>query len=74
MGFGETMAGGNAPRSRLCHQCDSCRCRECYSLGSVDRRVLHRPEETLDEDIPRCINTGEDVLDCLLGVMGDLLC
>jgi hypothetical protein len=35
-------------------------------LGSDDGRVLHLIEDILNFDLPRCISTREEVLDCLL--------
>ncbi|MEJ2700355.1 MAG: hypothetical protein P8Z70_11940 [Desulfuromonadales bacterium] len=42
-------------------------------LGTTDGRVLHRLEELLDKEVPRFIATREDVFDCLVGAMRDLL-
>lgn len=48
---------------------------ECVmnELGTNDGRVLHRMEEVLNDDIPRFITTREEVFDCLVGVMSDML-
>lgn len=43
------------------------------ALDSSDSDVLHRLEELLNHELPRCIGTREEVYDCLLGVMRDLL-
>jgi hypothetical protein len=43
------------------------------ALGSDDGRVLHRLEEILNNEIPRCIDTREEVYDCLLGMMQHIL-
>lgn len=42
-------------------------------LGTMDGAVLHRLEEILNHEIPRFIATREEVFNCLLGVMSDLL-
>ena len=42
-------------------------------LGSVDGRVLHRLEEVMVHEMPTFIITREEVFDCLVGVMRDLL-
>mgnify|MGYP001397596027 CR=1 FL=1 len=42
-------------------------------LGSVDGRVLHRLEEVMIREMPAFIRTREEVFDCLVGVMRDLL-
>lgn len=43
------------------------------ALGTSDGRVLHRLEEILNNDIPRFISTREEVYDCLVEVMRDIL-
>lgn len=43
------------------------------TLGTDEGRVLHRIEEILNRDIPLFINTREEVYDCLVEVMRDLL-
>lgn len=43
------------------------------TLGTDDGAVLHRIEEILNNEIPRFIATREDVYDCLLGAMRDIL-
>lgn len=43
------------------------------ALGTADGRVLHRLEEILNTDIPRFIDTREEIYDCLLGAMRDVL-
>jgi len=43
------------------------------ALGTVDGRVLHRMEEILDKEVPRFLGTREEVYDCLLGAMQDIL-
>jgi len=42
-------------------------------LGTTDGRVLHRLEEILDREVPRFLETREEVFDCLVGAMRDLL-
>jgi hypothetical protein len=42
-------------------------------LGSVDGRVLNRLEEVMVHEMPTFIMTREEVFDCLVGVMRDLL-
>ena len=42
-------------------------------LGTVDEAVLHRLEEILNDEIPRFINTREDVFNCLFETMSDIL-
>jgi len=42
-------------------------------LGNVDGRVLHRAEEVMILEMPGFIRTREEVFDCLVGVMRDLL-
>jgi hypothetical protein len=42
-------------------------------LGSVDGRVLHRLEEVMIRELPVFIRTREEVFDCLVGVMRELL-
>jgi hypothetical protein len=36
------------------------------ALGSDEGRVLHLLEDILNFDLPRCINSREDVFDCLV--------
>lgn len=36
------------------------------ALGSDEGRVLHLLEDILNYDIPRCIDTREEVFDCLV--------
>ena len=36
------------------------------ALGSDDGRVLHLLEDILNAEMPRCINTREEVFDCLV--------
>lgn len=43
------------------------------ALGSCDEEVLRCMEEVLNTNIPRSINTREEVYDCLLGTMRDIL-
>jgi hypothetical protein len=43
------------------------------ALGSDDGQVLHRLEEILNNDLPRCISSREEVYDCLLGIVGEML-
>ncbi len=42
-------------------------------LGTNEEDVLHRLEEILNDDIPRIINTREEVFDCLVGTMRHIL-
>jgi hypothetical protein len=42
-------------------------------LGTVDGRVLHRMEAVLNNEVPRFIATREEVFDCLVEVMRELL-
>ncbi len=35
-------------------------------LGTDDGRVLHMLEDIINEDMPRCISTREEVFDCLV--------
>lgn len=42
-------------------------------LGSDDGAVLHRLEEILNHDLPRCIATREEVYRCLLETMRGIL-
>ncbi len=39
------------------------------TLGTNDGRVLNRLEEILNQNIPRWLNTREQVFDCLLEAM-----
>ncbi|WP_432822169.1 hypothetical protein [Trichloromonas sp.] len=43
------------------------------TLEVDDGQVLHKLEEILNDDIPRFINTREEVYNCLVGVMRDIL-
>ncbi|MBE0595921.1 MAG: hypothetical protein IH614_01480 [Desulfuromonadales bacterium] len=43
------------------------------ALGSNDSEVLHRLEEVMVRQMPNFISSREEVYDCLLAVMGDLL-
>lgn len=43
------------------------------ALDSTDGRVLHRLEELLNNEVPRYIATREEVYDCLVGAMRELL-
>ncbi|MBP1752944.1 MAG: hypothetical protein H6Q57_1780 [Geobacteraceae bacterium] len=36
-------------------------------LHTDDGRVLHLLEDILNHDLPRCINTREEVFDCIVG-------
>ncbi len=36
------------------------------ALGTDDGRVLHLIEDILNQDLPRCISTREEVFDCLV--------
>jgi hypothetical protein len=42
-------------------------------LGSIDGRVLHRAEEVMIHELPAFIRTREEVFDCLVAVMRELL-
>lgn len=42
-------------------------------LGSDDGAVLHRLEELLNHDLPRCIVTREEVFRCLVETMRGIL-
>ena len=42
-------------------------------LGSVDGRVLHRLEEVMIGEMPGFIQTREEVFDCLVAVLRELL-
>ena len=42
-------------------------------LGSIDGRVLRRAEEVMIYEMPGFISTREDVFDCLVAVMRELL-
>jgi hypothetical protein len=42
-------------------------------LGSVDGRVLHRAEEVMILEMPGFIRTREEVFDCLVAVMREML-
>ena len=42
-------------------------------LGSDDGAVLHRLEELLNRDLPRCIATREEVFRCLVETMRGIL-
>ncbi len=43
------------------------------ALGSSDGRVLHQLEEVMIREMPHFIRSREEVYDCLLAVMRDLL-
>jgi len=43
------------------------------ALGSTDGRVLHLLEELLDREVPKFISTREDIFDCLVGSMREML-
>ncbi|MCM2264090.1 MAG: hypothetical protein NDI73_02750 [Desulfuromonadales bacterium] len=43
------------------------------ALGSTDGRVLHRAEEVLVKEMPGFIRTREEVFDCLVAAMRELL-
>jgi len=43
------------------------------ALETTDGRVLHRLEEMLNSEVPRFIATREEVFDCLVESMRDLL-
>lgn len=43
------------------------------TLGSCDSLVLQQLEEVMIHDMPRCIATREEVFDCLVAVMTDVL-
>ncbi len=43
------------------------------TLEVNDGQVLHKLEEILNDDIPRFINTREEVYNCLVGMMRDIL-
>jgi hypothetical protein len=43
------------------------------ALGSTDGRILNRLEEIMVLEMPTFIRTREEVFDCLVGVMRDLL-
>jgi len=40
-------------------------------LGSDEQRILHRVEEIMIRQLPRFIDTREEVFDFLVGCMGD---
>ena len=42
-------------------------------LGTVDGNVLHRAEEVMINEMPGFIRTREEVFDCLVAVMRELL-
>lgn len=42
-------------------------------LGSDDQRILQMAEEIMIQQLPRFIDSREDVFDFLVGCMGDLL-
>jgi hypothetical protein len=42
-------------------------------LGRDDQRMLHQVEEIMIRQLPRCIETREEVFDFLVGSMNDLL-
>jgi len=43
------------------------------ALETTDGRVLHRVEEMLNSEVPRFIATREEIFDCLVESMRDLL-
>lgn len=43
------------------------------ALDSTDGRVLHRLEEMLNNEVPGFIATREEVYDCLVGSMREML-
>jgi hypothetical protein len=43
------------------------------ALGSDDGQVLHRLEEVLNRELPRWVISREEVYDCLLGIMREIL-
>jgi len=43
------------------------------ALGSDEQRILHQAEEIMIRQLPRFIDTREEVFDFLVGCMGDLL-
>ncbi|NJC89170.1 MAG: hypothetical protein FIB02_11680 [Desulfuromonas sp.] len=43
------------------------------ALGSTDGRVLYRAEEVMVNEMPGFIRTREEVYDCLVAVMSELL-
>jgi len=43
------------------------------ALGSTDGRVLHRAEEVMIQEMPGFLRTREEVFDCLVGVMREML-
>ncbi len=43
------------------------------ALGTDDGRVLHLIEDILNQDLPRCISTREEVFDCLLEIARERL-
>lgn len=42
-------------------------------LETTDGRVLHGMEEVLNDDVPRFIETREEIFDCLVEVMRGML-
>lgn len=42
-------------------------------LGSSDGRVLHRAEEIMIHELPGFINTREEVFDCLVAMLRELM-
>lgn len=43
------------------------------ALGSTDGRVLHLLEELLDREVPKFISTREEIFDCLVGSVREML-
>jgi hypothetical protein len=43
------------------------------TLGTDDGRVLNRLEEILNRDVPRFISTREEIYDCLVEVMREIV-
>jgi len=43
------------------------------ALGTDEGRILHLLEDILNNDLPRCINSREEVFDCLVGVARERL-
>ena len=43
------------------------------ALDTDEGRILHLIEDILNTDLPRCINSREEVFDCLVGVARERL-
>jgi uncharacterized protein YlaN (UPF0358 family) len=43
------------------------------ALDTDEGRILHLIEDILNNDLPRCINSREEVFDCLVGVSRERL-